>query len=37
MDSYLKTAFDALENAPISATKKAYLKAWANELMMRQT
>lgn len=36
MDNYLKIAFEALENAPISDSKKDYLKEWANELMMRQ-
>jgi geranylgeranyl diphosphate synthase type II len=36
MDNYLNIAFDALEKASISASKKAYLKQWANDLMMRQ-
>jgi geranylgeranyl diphosphate synthase, type II len=36
MNSYVKIAFDVLENASISQTKKDYLKAWANDLMMRQ-
>ncbi len=36
MDNYVKTAFDALDKSTISDTKKDYLKAWANDLMMRQ-
>jgi geranylgeranyl diphosphate synthase type II len=36
MDDYLKLAFTALDSAPISATKIAYLKDWANELNMRR-
>jgi geranylgeranyl diphosphate synthase, type II len=36
MDKYVKAAFKALGKAVISADKKAYLKAWANDLMMRQ-
>jgi geranylgeranyl diphosphate synthase, type II len=35
MDDYLKAAFDALDNSSISIAKKEYLKAWANELNMR--
>lgn len=35
MDDYLKAAFDALDNSAISVAKKEYLKAWANELNMR--
>jgi geranylgeranyl diphosphate synthase, type II len=35
MDNYLKVAFDVLDNSGISFAKKDYLKAWANELNMR--
>jgi geranylgeranyl diphosphate synthase, type II len=35
MDDYLNAAFDALDNSTISVAKKQYLKAWANELNMR--
>jgi geranylgeranyl diphosphate synthase, type II len=35
MDDYLKAAFYALDNSTISVAKKEYLKAWANELNMR--
>jgi geranylgeranyl diphosphate synthase, type II len=37
MDKYVNLAFEALDNAAISEEKKDYLKAWANDLMMRQT
>jgi geranylgeranyl diphosphate synthase, type II len=36
MDNYVKIAFDALDKSSIAETKKDYLKAWANDLMMRQ-
>jgi geranylgeranyl diphosphate synthase, type II len=36
MDNYVKIAFDALDKSSIAQTKKDYLKAWANDLMMRQ-
>jgi geranylgeranyl diphosphate synthase, type II len=36
MNDYVQTAFDALDKSTISDAKKDYLKAWANDLMMRQ-
>jgi geranylgeranyl diphosphate synthase, type II len=36
MDEYLNIAFKNIDDTPLSMDKKNYLKAWANELMMRE-
>jgi geranylgeranyl diphosphate synthase, type II len=36
MNQYLKTAFNNIDETPLSIEKKNYLKTWANELMARQ-
>ena len=36
MNEYLKTAFENIDDTPLSMERKNYLKSWANELMQRQ-
>lgn len=36
MNQFLNIAFQHIEDTPLSTDRKNYLKAWANELMMRE-
>lgn len=36
MNQFLNVAFQHIEDTPLSTDRKNYLKAWANELMMRE-